>query len=317
MVNNSPTTEKGIFTVGVRSNRQIGPSFYKLLLECTNQAANALAEIRPGQFVQLDLTGAALPKPNRIPEELADSANRHILLRRPFSFSDLTVKTNVTFAEILYYVAGPATLRMTTLSPGQTVSFIGPLGNGFSIPEGKKLALLVTGGLGAGPLEHLAKLLTEDHPHINVLAFAGAKSADKLPFENKTDEISANLGFTIPEFAKLGIESRVATDDGSTGFHGTVTDCLRDWINNNQFNGAECIMYACGPEAMLAETASIAEQKNIQCMVSMERMMACGFGVCQSCAVECRTERQNQTVYKLCCKDGPVFNSREVIFKKS
>jgi len=314
MSENSAVTQKGIFYASVRSNRQIGPSFYKLLLECTNQAAKALAEIRPGQFVQLDLTKLALPKQTKIPEELAHSAGRNILLRRPFSFSDISVKGDVTFAEILYYVVGPATLRMTTLSPSDAVSFIGPLGNGFQVPQGKSLALLATGGIGAGPLVHLAKVLTEKHPHINVLAFAGAKSADKLPFEGKMDEIATNLGFVVPEFARLGIESLVATDDGSTGFHGTVTDRLMDWLNNNDFNSPETIIYACGPENMLAETARIAGQKNIDCMVSMERMMACGFAVCQSCAVQCRTDRPGKTVYKLCCKDGPVFDSREVVF---
>jgi len=65
---------------------------------------------------------------------------------------------------------------------------------------------------------------------------------------------------------------------------------------------------------MLARVAEIAEYKKIDCQVSMERVMACGIGLCQSCAVECKVNGSNETVYKMCCKDGPVFDSKEVIF---
>jgi len=86
---------------------------------------------------------------------------------------------------------------MTTLSAGDSLSIIGPLGNGFLVPEGKQKALLVAGGMGAGPLQHLAKLLTADYPDIDVMAFAGAKTAKELPFEARLDEISQQLGFSI------------------------------------------------------------------------------------------------------------------------
>ena len=78
--------------------------------------------------------------------------------------------------------------------------------------------------------------------------------------------------------------------------------------------GEDMIIYGCGPEPMLARVAEIAKRKKIDCQVSMERRMACGIGVCQSCAVECRVAESNETIYKLCCEDGPVFDSREVVF---
>jgi dihydroorotate dehydrogenase electron transfer subunit len=65
---------------------------------------------------------------------------------------------------------------------------------------------------------------------------------------------------------------------------------------------------------MLAKVAEIAKEKNIDCQISMERMMACGIGICQSCAIECKVEGSQETVYKLCCEDGPVFDSKEVVF---
>jgi len=303
-----------VFEAIVSSNKQIGKRFYRVRLEFSGNGASAFADFRPGQFAELDLSGTALPAAENIPEDLHDAAERNILLRRPFSFTDVTADRDKTFADLLYCVVGPATLRMTTLSAGNSVSIIGPLGNGFSVPEGKKTALLIVGGMGVPPLLHLAKVLTAQDNRIEVIAFAGAKTAKELPFEGKLDEISQQLGFSIPEFARYGIESLLATDDGSTGYHGFVTDCFVEWLGKSHLDSNSTIIYSCGPEPMLARMAEIAKDKNIDCQLSMERRMACGIGLCQSCAVECRVEGSNETVYKMCCKDGPVFDSREVVF---
>jgi len=74
------------------------------------------------------------------------------------------------------------------------------------------------------------------------------------------------------------------------------------------------IIYGCGPEKMLAQVAEIAEKRKIDCQVSMERRMACGIGICLSCAVECKIEGSSETIYKLCCEDGPVFDAKGVVF---
>jgi len=314
MTKNSSQANKGVFSAAVRANKKIGPRFYRISLEFAGSGAEAMSDCRPGQFVELDLAGTALPAAEAIPEDLVDKAGRRILLRRPFSFADVTVKGHKTFGEILYCVVGPGTLRMTMLSAGDSISVIGPLGRGFWVPEGKRTALLAVGGIGAGPLQHLAKILTADHPDIRVMAFAGAKTAQELPFERKLDEISQNLGFSLAEFAAYGIESLIATDDGSAGYEGLVTDCVVEWLARYTSGFGDMIIYACGPEAMLARVAEIAAERNIDCQVSMERLMACGIGLCQSCAVECRTDRSGETVYKLCCRDGPVFDGREISF---
>jgi dihydroorotate dehydrogenase electron transfer subunit len=180
---------------------------------------------------------------------------------------------------------------MTTLAAKDVVSVIGPLGRGFCVPEGKKTALLAAGGMGAGPLLHLAKILTENYSDVKVTAFAGAKTAKELPYERKLDEISQQLGFSLAEYAQQGIESLVATDDGSAGYHGLVTECLAEWLKQESLRHEETIIYGCGPEAMLARLAEIAEEQRIDCQVSMERLMACGIGVCMSCAVECRGDK--------------------------
>ena len=164
--NYSAANNKGPFSGVVSTNKQIGQRFYRLSLGFEKDGAKAFAKVRPGQFAQLDLADAPLPPSKDIPEDLVDAARRKILLRRPFSFCDVISKKGETIADILYRVVGPATLRMTTLSAGDSVSVIGPLGNGFWVPDDKKMALLVAGGMGAGPLLHLAQAITADHPDV-------------------------------------------------------------------------------------------------------------------------------------------------------
>ncbi|MHC4455830.1 MAG: dihydroorotate dehydrogenase electron transfer subunit [Planctomycetota bacterium] len=314
MVKGSSSTNKGLFEAAVRVNKRIGERYYRLGLEFEGAGAKAFGGAEPGQFSELDLSGVSVPSVKKIPEELRDSAGRNILLRRPFSFADIEVRDNKTEVEIVYCVVGPASLRMTTLAAGDTVSVIGPLGQGFSVPEGKRRALLVAGGMGAPPLQHLAKVLTEEHGDIEVIAFAGAKTVKDLPFKAKLDEISQGLGFSLGEFAKFGVKSMVATDDGSAGFEGLVSDCFAEWLGHCKWSAKDMIIYGCGPEGMLAKVSEIARERKIDCQVSMERRMACGIGVCMSCAVECKVEGSNKSIYKLCCKDGPVFDGAEVVW---
>jgi len=312
---NHRATKKGNFTAAVLSNRRIGACFWKMDLEFTGDGAKAFAGFQPGQFLQIDVSEIGLPPEDQIPPELRDACKRSVLLRRPFSFAEVTAEADRTTAELLYCVLGPASVRLSALQAGDSAGIIGPLGNGFSVPKGKQLALLVVGGMGAPPIRCLAKHLRAEHPEMKAIAFAGARSVDALPFEGNLDEISSEIGPYIPAFAKFGIPSAVATDDGSAGYWGFITDRLTRWLDEQKdWSPQETIIYACGPEVMLAAVARVAEQRGIDCQVSMERRMACGIGLCQSCAVECRVEGSQETVYKLCCQDGPVFDARTVVF---
>jgi dihydroorotate dehydrogenase electron transfer subunit len=317
---NHQTPTKGPFEAKVSFNKKLTEGFYRLGLQFTGTAAEVFGATRPGQFAQFDVSNIALPVPEAIPEELKDAAARQILLRRPFSFARVVKDKGTTTVEVVYCVLGPATIRMTTLTKGASISVIGPLGNGFTVPAGKKKALLVAGGMGSPPLEHLAQVL----PTIDAIAFAGAKTAGGLPFEKRLDGISRELGFWLVEFGRYSISSFVATDDGSAGFKGLVSDCLLDWLSQNNIDPAQTIIYACGPRAMLASIAKVAADKKIDCQISMEEIMACGIGLCQSCAVKCVApvgggipaggKSPTGETYKLCCKDGPVFDAKEVIF---
>lgn len=306
------TSKKRLFTAKVISNKIIRSGFCKLRFEFDPVGGQAFGGVMPGQFAEIQLSQTALPNEKQIPEELADRAARQILLRRPFSFSQVDTLNETIYAEILYCVLGPGTLRMTTLAPGDTVSVIGPLGNGFSVPHGKKTAILVAGGMGAPPLQHLAEFLHSHHKDITPVVFVGAKSIDTLPFELRIDN---KRGVRLDEFEKLGIDCHISSDDGSIGSKGFVTENMRKWLSGTSIAAEETMIYACGPEPMLAETAKLALETGIDCQVSMERMMACGIGLCQSCAVKSKESGQNKQIYKLCCKDGPVFNAAEVVFE--
>ncbi len=307
-------TDKGPFIAKVASNYRLHGTFYRLVLEFEGTGAAAFVQTTPGQFAQLDLSGVSLPDAKYIPESLKDAAMRHTLLRRPFSFIAVDGDENHCRVEILYCVVGPSSLRMTTLRSGHSVSVIGPLGNGFSMKQNKTLALLVVGGMGAGPLVHMAGELTKKQPEMQVLAFAGARTKKELPFEKVLDEVSQGVGFSIREFGRYAVESKVATDDGTLGFSGLVTDCLQQWLDQNRPETKETIIYSCGPEPMIKRMAEMAQQWHIECQLSLERNMGCGVGLCQSCAVACKSET-SEMVYKMCCKDGPVFDSRELVFK--
>ncbi len=326
---------KGPFEATVLFNKPLRKCFCRMGLQFTGAGAEAFIKTRPGQFAQFDLSHISLPAPETIPDDLKDAATKQILLRRPFSFARVAkevippahsgagpashsaahpsthIGAGKIIVEIVYCVLGPATLRMTTLVKGNTINVIGPLGNGFTIPVGKKRAILVAGGMGSPPLEHLAQVLTAEHPTMDAIAFAGAKSKEDLPFERPLDNLSQEIGFWLGEFARYSISSFVATDDGSAGFKGFVSNCITDWLSQNSItlNPAETIIYACGPRSMLATIAKLARDKKIDCQLSMEEMMACGIGLCQSCAVKCVGEK-----YKLCCKDGPVFDAKEIVF---
>jgi dihydroorotate dehydrogenase electron transfer subunit len=343
-----PPGPKGPFEATVLFNKPLRQKFYRLGLQFAGPGAEAFAKTRPGQFAQFDLSNIALPATEAIPEDLQDAAARQILLRRPFSFARVAKETispahpapghpahpkpvssgvGKIIVEVVYCVLGPATLRMTTLVKGNSINIIGPLGNGFTVPAGKKRALLVAGGMGSPPLEHLAQVLTLEHPTMDAIAFVGAKTKEDLPFEKPLDNLSREIGFWLKEFGRYSISSFVATDDGSAGFKGFVSACIVDWLlqNSISFNPAEAIIYACGPRSMLTTIAKLARDKKIDCQISMEEMMACGIGLCQSCAVKCVApvgggipaggkSPTGEEVYKLCCKDGPVFDAKEIVF---
>ncbi len=179
---------------------------------------------------------------------------------------------------LLYKTRGEGTIALSMLKEGETVSVIGPLGNGFDIDrEGQ--VVYVAGGIGLPPLVSLYNRLKKGKFMI------GAKSDEDIPFDY------------IPGKAEI------ATEDGSVGYKGMVTELLSVMHLKNP-----SAIYACGPLAMLKEVAAISKNTGIPCQVSLEEKMACGFGVCSGCVV--KTVSGNKSV----CAAGPVFNAEEIIW---
>ncbi|MCF7976078.1 MAG: hypothetical protein K9N55_19830 [Phycisphaerae bacterium] len=306
---------KGDYPAIVTYNRAMGPGYYRLGLEFSDQGAEVMAGFMPGQFVEIDMTTTAMPDPARIPAHLEDAMTRQILLRRPFSICALHTEQAKSTIDIIYAAVGPATLRLTTCKPGDILQTMGPLGRGFWMPEGKTTALMVAGGVGAPPIQHLAVTLAHHSACPTLALFTGARSLNNLPFEwqRKADTV------TLTELCHLPtpVEVYLATDDGSYGHHGLVTGPLLEWLEQHETPGEEIILYACGPELMLKAVAQIGMELGIDSQVSMERRMACGINLCQGCAVELKPACacQTETVYKMCCQDGPVFEGKDVVFE--
>lgn len=305
-------TQKGFFNASVLQNKGFSDKYFRLTLELEKKSKTVFSKAMPGQFAEIEVAGLALPAQNNIPEQLADASGRNIILRRPFSFADVSVSGDSVVVEILYAVVGAATVRMKTLKVGDKVSIIGPLGNGFSLPD-KKLAILVAGGMGAPPLVHLSALIKSKCPDTEMVVFVGTKSVSDLAFfEVKADKLDKKK-ITLGEFDRHKIKAHISTDDGSAGAKGFVTELLKQWLTANKPDVSDTIIYACGPEPMLRATASVSGEFKIPCYVSLERRMACGTGLCQGCAVKCR-DKTGAEFYKLCCKDGPVFQADEVVW---
>lgn len=315
MANHLP--KKGIFNATVLQNRILGDKFFRITLELEKKANFVFKTAAPGQFIQIDISKFALPAEKYISKHLCDSSQRSIILRRPFSFADINCSNESVVLEILYSVLGPATLRMKTLKTGDSVNLIGPLGNGFILPENKKLAILVAGGMGAPPLVHLADVLKEKCRNTEIKVFVGTKTISDLSlFDIKIDKI-IKTKISLGEFSRHDIETIISTNDGSAGFKGHVTEILTNWITQNKPQISDTIIYACGPEKMLNAAAAVSKEFNIPCQVSLERRMACGTGLCQSCAVKYIDKTSGNTIYKLCCKDGPVFWADEIVWEKT
>jgi dihydroorotate dehydrogenase electron transfer subunit len=241
-------------------------------------APQAAAEMVPGQFFMIGIPGA------------------EVLLRRPFSVCGLPG----TFADapegsvqVLYKVVGRGTALLSSLRPGAPLTALGPLGRGFDLEVASGVRpLLVAGGIGSAPFPALAAGLAARGTRPALVY--GARSAGDLPlldwFRERCDAVT------------------VATEDGSLGRRGLVTEPLEDLLAGA---GATRI-YGCGPSPMLRAVAAIARSRGIPCEVSLEAHMACGFGVCLGCVVATHAGGGGKPVYERVCVEGPVMPAERI-----
>ena len=223
----------------------------------------------PGQFLEARVSDSYEP-----------------LLRRPFSIHKISGANIV----ILYEVLGPATEILAKKKAGDYLDILGPLGNGFSYrtPNTEhRTPILVAGGMGVAPLLFLAERLSKSQVLI------GARSKAQILCEK--------------EFQKLGCSVKIATDDGSQGFKGKVTDLLNR-ILRLAISDKRLAIYACGPRPMLKEISKVSKKYKIPAQISLEEHMGCGIGACLGCVVNTKEG------FKRACKEGPVFNADQIIW---
>lgn len=229
-------------------------------------SSTPLPKVKPGQFINVEIKGAS-----------------DIFLRRPFSIYEIDYLQNTI--SIIVKILGRGSKKLTELKTGDSLSVIFPLGKGFTIPIENEKVLLIGGGSGVAPMLFLAKECGLEKQNVNVLI--GAKT--------ETDHIKAE---SYNQFGNLFY----STEDGSLGEKGFVT---QHSVFRNKIKDYNKI-YACGPDAMMKAIAKEAKKANVFCEVSLENLMACGFGVCLCCIEP--TVKGNLCV----CTDGPVFNINDL-----
>lgn len=261
----------------VVKNERIKSCYFLLEMDCPPIAT----EIKPGQFIMLKVSESNDP-----------------LLRRPFSvYKSYSMhhpeKEKRGCLTILYKEVGRGTQKMTEFKTGQKVNLIGPLGNGFNLPApSSSNIIMIGGGVGIVSLYPLAEALRAK----NSIVLIGGKTRNDI--------------LCVEDFKKLDSNISIATEDGSLGFKGTVINLFlshcKKFIRNKS-----CSIYSCGPSEMLRELAKTIVPE-MSCEVSLEARMGCGFGACWGCVVRTKDPK---TPYQRVCKEGPVFNLKNLVWE--
>jgi len=223
--------------------------------------------VGPGQFVHIKVTESLEP-----------------FFRRPFSV--FRAKKQV---EVLYEAVGKGTVALAKREPGEYLDILGPLGNQFCLPpKGTKQVVMIGGGIGVAPLMVLSDFLAKEK--CEKILLYGARSKGHV--------------FDLKDFKKNGCKVFVATDDGSYGVHGRVSELF----NKIKTDPQTTAIYTCGPKPMMAAVKKFSEQNKLNCQASCEEVMACALGACLGCSIK------TTKGYRTTCYDGPVFDIKEVIF---
>jgi dihydroorotate dehydrogenase electron transfer subunit len=282
-----PTFNPGAVQQSVRvvSQRRLARDTYCLRLE-TPEIASLIV---PGQFFMVRPVDGVNP-----------------LLGRPFALFDTYLEGGAPAGiEFGYVVVGTLTSLMPTWKAGDKVIIWGPLGNGFPPPEAEHL-MLVAGGIGQTPFLAVAReaLGLRSYGH-SPRAVARRPRKVTLCYGVRSAEYLAGL----EDFALPGLEVRLATDDGSRGHHGFVTELLKQSLDRDDWPDR---VYCCGPEPMMHATARLCGQAGVDCWLSLESPMACGFGACFSCVTAVKVDG-DQWDYRRTCVEGPVFEARRLV----
>jgi len=207
------------------------------------------------------------------------------ILRRPISICSVK-EDKVNF---VFEVKGEGTKWLSECCPGRKLDILGPLGNGYSFPDGN--LIVVGGGVGTPPM-----LFAAESAKQKVTAILGFRCADRV--------------ILVDEFKAVCDEVHVTTDDGSVGIHGAVTKPLEELLKSGKYNA----VMSCGQLQMQKAVAEMCEQYSVSCQVSLEERMGCGVGACLVCACALKDDNSGNVKMSRACVDGPVFYSSEVVW---
>lgn len=232
------------------------------------------------------------------------------LLGRPLALYDtvLDAQGEPIGIDVVYLVVGKMTGRLTQVAVGGELEIWAPLGNGFPARRLKHL-VMIAGGIGQTPFAALGR------------EFLGGRKYGARNRDASADRVTLCYGARskgylagVADFERIGIEVRVATDDGSAGQKGFVTALLEQLLDEpNAAALADVHLVSCGPEPMLAAVAKIAARRGLSCEVSLETPMACGLGICFSCVTRVRDE-SGEWDYRRTCVEGPIFDAAKIVF---
>jgi dihydroorotate dehydrogenase electron transfer subunit len=278
--------------VTVLENVAMARDTYRLRLDDPRMAA----VIRPGQFLMIRPASGTDP-----------------LLGRPFALYDVVRDANgrPTALDVVYLVVGRGTAALAACRPGDRLTVWGPLGNGFGPPpEGP--VVFVAGGIGQTPFLALGRWWLGQAPY-------GEGSGSAAPAHRGVCATSATLLYGVrtadlaagvDDFEAAGIAVELATDDGSAGHHGFVTDLLARRLDRGEGERPARVV-GCGPPAMLAALSRLVARHGVACDLSLENHMACGFGACFSCVAPIR-QADGTIDLRRVCVEGPIFPAADV-----
>ncbi len=215
------------------------------------------------------------------------------ILRRPFSIHDVDTEKGVL--SVVYKIVGGGTEKLAAMKPGECCDLMGPLGNPFSLPAADEIPVLAAGGYGAAALY----LLTRDSAQKGVFLM-GARSAGDIILSER--------------YREAGFDVRLATNDGSLGHKGFVTELFDGVLS--EYAGKKLRFYGCGPTPMLLAMADYLQKNSIPGEVSLDHVMCCGVGACFGCVIKVKDDNsgvpgQNWR-YARTCSEGPVFDAKAV-----
>jgi dihydroorotate dehydrogenase electron transfer subunit len=254
------------------------------------QAPDIARRILPGQFLMLRLADYNDP-----------------LIGRPLALYDTHgPEASPDSLSVVYLVKGKFTTRLARLQTGQKLDIWGPLGNGFA-PRPTEHLIMVAGGIGQTPFLAVAKEALGKRGYGSPIREAARAKQVTFCYGARTAEYLAG----VEDLEQVGVNVRIATDDGSRGHHGLVTEVLSQVIDESRSAGMSSRIVCCGPEPMMEAVAHIAAGQKVACEVSLETPMACGIGICFTCVAKVRDE-QGEWDYKRTCVEGPVFDAAKI-----